>query len=98
MASTGARRQLVKGRIFIGRECTWFLMRGRRKTLSVLALDEISGERFEWIGGRTEGFECGEGVGDEFFGVFAGSVYPEDRWPSGFGAGGVFACGLAELF
>ena len=56
------------------------------------------GEGFEGVGGFAEGFEGGEGVGDEFVGVFEGLVDAVDGGPGGFDAGGVFAGGLAEFF
>ena len=64
---------------------------------SVFAFDEVLGEGFEGVGGGAEGFEGGEGVGDEFLGVFEGLVDAEDGGPGGFGGGGVFAGGLAEF-
>ena len=64
----------------------------------VLSFDEVAGEGFEGGGGFAEGFEGGEGVGDELFGVVEGLFDAEDGGPGGFGGGGVFAGGLAELF
>jgi len=62
---------------------------------SVFAFDEVLGEGFEGVGGGAEGFEGGEGVGDEFLGVFEGLIDAEDGGPGGFGGCGVLACGLA---
>ena len=56
------------------------------------------GEGFEGGGGFAEGFEGGEGVGYELVGVVDGLVDSVDGGPGGLDAGGIFACGLAELF
>ena len=61
------------------------------------ALDEVEGQRLEWIGGGAEGLECGEGILDELVGVLARALDAEDCGPCGFVGGGVLACGLAEL-
>ena len=61
----------------------------------VLAFDQVLGEGFEGVGVGAEGFQGGEGVGYEFFGVFEGAVDTEDGGPGGFGGGGVLAGGFA---
>ena len=64
----------------------------------ILAFDQVAGERFERSGGFAEGLEGGEGIGDEFFGVFEGFFNAEDGRPGGLDAGGILACGLAQFF
>ena len=59
---------------------------------------EVLGERLERLGGRAEGFEGGEGVGDELVGVAAGLLDAVDGGPRGLDAGGILAGGLAEFF
>src|ERR1700744_3762072 len=61
------------------------------------ALDEVEGQRLEWIGGGAEGLERGEGVLDELVGVLARTLETEDRGPRGLVRSGVFARSLAEL-
>ena len=68
-----------------------------RSGLLVGAVDEVLGDALQVVGGGTEGLEGGEGVGDELLGVVDGALDAEDGGPGGFGDGGVFAGGLAEL-
>ena len=69
-------------------------MAGRRL---VFALDEEAGEGLEIVGGGAEGFQGGEGVGDEIVGVGKGALDAEDGGPGGLGDGGVLAGCFAEL-
>jgi len=61
------------------------------------AVDEVLGQGLERSGGFAEGFEGGEGIGDECGGVELGLLEAVDGGPGGFDGGGVFAGGLAEL-
>ena len=58
---------------------------------------EVAGQRLERIGGEAEGFDGGEGLGDEPAGVAARLLEAVDGGPGGLDAGRVLAGGLAKL-
>jgi len=61
----------------------------------VLSFDEVARERLKGFGGFAERLEGGEGVGNEFLGVFAGLVDSEDCRPGCLDAGCVLTGSFA---